>query len=148
MLGPQLEVNLILVMLSKDATLMCSCLLGVICKKNGESVDHLFFHCHFSVRLWHRLLQAAKNCWMIPASSFWMISQFVGWWYKQIVGWFQLQRLFFLPKNAENAQDVNRKMYIIVMQEFHYGSIWNIVCIQTFTLSGLAIPPWSGGHSK
>lgn len=49
----------------------------VMCKRNGESADHLFLHCHNTVQLWIRLFQAVKISWMMPASSMSMLSELI-----------------------------------------------------------------------
>lgn len=49
----------------------------IMCKRNGKSEDHLFLHCQTAVQLWHRLSQAAKISWVMPASSISMLSEFI-----------------------------------------------------------------------
>lgn len=49
----------------------------VMCKRNGESVDHLFLYCHNAVQIWNRLFQAAKIFWVMSASSMSMLSEFI-----------------------------------------------------------------------
>ena len=39
-----------------------------LCLQHGESVDHLFLHCSFTMGLWHKLFQLAKTDW-VPLMS-------------------------------------------------------------------------------
>ena len=41
----------------------------VLCKKDNESIDHLFLHCDFSLRLWYIILKEFGRIWVIPRSS-------------------------------------------------------------------------------
>ena len=41
----------------------------VLCKKNDESIDHLFLHCEFSFRLWCKFLKEFGRLWVIPKSN-------------------------------------------------------------------------------
>ena len=41
----------------------------VMCKKANESIDHLFLHCDFSLRLWCNILKVFGRVWVIPRSS-------------------------------------------------------------------------------
>ena len=41
----------------------------VLCKKDNESLDHLFLHCAFSFRIWGKILQEFGVDWVIPRSS-------------------------------------------------------------------------------
>ena len=38
----------------------------VMCKKDNESLDHLFLTCNFSLRLWGKILQEFSREWVIP----------------------------------------------------------------------------------
>ena len=40
----------------------------ILCKKNNESIDHLFLHCDFSYSLWCKLLKEFDIQWVIPRS--------------------------------------------------------------------------------
>ncbi|KAK9266438.1 hypothetical protein L1049_007440 [Liquidambar formosana] len=42
----------------------------VLCKKEGESVDHLFLHCDISIALWQRLFNLANLSWVRPQHSY------------------------------------------------------------------------------
>ena len=37
-----------------------------MCKRNGESVDHLFLHCHFASDLWTMVLGLFGVSWVMP----------------------------------------------------------------------------------
>ena len=39
-----------------------------LCRGNGESIDHLFLRCPFTIRLWHKLFNLAKLVWVSPRS--------------------------------------------------------------------------------
>ena len=41
----------------------------VLCKKDNESIDHLFLHCEFSFRLWCKFLKDLGRAWVIPKST-------------------------------------------------------------------------------
>ncbi|KAK9286213.1 hypothetical protein L1049_014598 [Liquidambar formosana] len=41
----------------------------VLCKKEGEFVDHLFLHCDISIALWQRLFNLANLSWVRPSYS-------------------------------------------------------------------------------
>ena len=41
----------------------------VLCKKQGESVDHVFVQCEVVSQLWERLFQEASLIWEIPSGS-------------------------------------------------------------------------------
>ena len=38
----------------------------ILCKKNNESIDHLFLHCEFSLRQWFNILKEFGMEWVIP----------------------------------------------------------------------------------
>ena len=38
----------------------------VLCKKNLESIDHVFLHCSFSLHIWSRLLLELGQVWVVP----------------------------------------------------------------------------------
>ena len=40
----------------------------ILCKKNNESIDHLFLHCDFSLTLWSNILKEFGLNWVIPRS--------------------------------------------------------------------------------
>ena len=48
----------------------------VICKKDNETMDHLFLNCEFSLRLWCKVLKEFSREWVIPRFSIDML--FVG----------------------------------------------------------------------
>ena len=37
-----------------------------MCKRNGESVDHLFLHCPFAMNLWFMVLGLFGVSWVMP----------------------------------------------------------------------------------
>ena len=41
----------------------------VMCKRDNESIDHLFLHCDFSFRLWSKILKELGIVWVMPRSS-------------------------------------------------------------------------------
>ena len=41
----------------------------VLCKKDNESIDHLFLHCEFSSRLWCNFLKELGRLWVIQKST-------------------------------------------------------------------------------
>ena len=40
----------------------------ILCKGNGESIDHLFLHCPITIGLWHKLFNLAGLAWVPPRS--------------------------------------------------------------------------------
>ncbi|RVW15386.1 putative ribonuclease H protein [Vitis vinifera] len=42
--------------------------LCILCKGNGESIDHLFLHCPVTIGLWHKLFNLAGLAWVPPRS--------------------------------------------------------------------------------
>ena len=40
----------------------------ILCKGNGESIDHLFLHCPVTIGLWHKLFNLAGLVWVPPRS--------------------------------------------------------------------------------
>ncbi|RVW92389.1 hypothetical protein CK203_032500 [Vitis vinifera] len=40
----------------------------ILCKGNGESIDHLFLHCPIIIGLWHKLFNLAGLAWVPPRS--------------------------------------------------------------------------------
>nr|CAN75609.1 hypothetical protein VITISV_002943 [Vitis vinifera] len=40
----------------------------ILCKRNGESIDHLFLHCPVTIGLWHRLFNLVGVIWVPPRS--------------------------------------------------------------------------------
>ncbi|RVW57133.1 hypothetical protein CK203_091671 [Vitis vinifera] len=40
----------------------------ILCKGNGESIDHLFLHCPVTIGLWHKLFNLAGLAWVPPRS--------------------------------------------------------------------------------
>nr|CAN74795.1 hypothetical protein VITISV_041690 [Vitis vinifera] len=40
----------------------------ILCKGNGESIDHLFLHCPVTIGLWHRLFNLVGVIWVPPRS--------------------------------------------------------------------------------
>ena len=40
----------------------------ILCKGNGESIDHLFLHCPITIRLGHKLFNLARLAWVPPRS--------------------------------------------------------------------------------
>ncbi|RVW99804.1 putative ribonuclease H protein [Vitis vinifera] len=38
----------------------------ILCKGNGESIDHLFLHCPVTIGLWHKLFNLAGLAWVPP----------------------------------------------------------------------------------
>ncbi|KAL6327159.1 hypothetical protein AAG906_015198 [Vitis piasezkii] len=40
----------------------------ILCKGNGESIDHLFLHCPLTIGLWHKLFNLAGLDWVPPRS--------------------------------------------------------------------------------
>ena len=40
----------------------------ILCKGNGESIDHLFLHCPVTIRLWHKLFNLVRLAWVPPRS--------------------------------------------------------------------------------
>ncbi|RVW27818.1 hypothetical protein CK203_107068 [Vitis vinifera] len=40
----------------------------ILCKGNGESIDHLFLHCPITIGLWHKLFDLAGLVWVPPRS--------------------------------------------------------------------------------
>lgn len=55
---------------------------------------------------------------------------------------------FIRPKNAEMLNMPIGKNTSLASWNYTMEASWNIVCIQTFTLSGLTIAPWSRRHLK
>lgn len=47
----------------------------VLCKKAGESVDHVFLSCTFSWKLWSLLFNDIKFCWVAPKDCFSLFSE-------------------------------------------------------------------------
>ena len=41
----------------------------VLCKKDNETIDHLFLHCIFSFRIWCKILAEFGLQWVIPRST-------------------------------------------------------------------------------
>ena len=41
----------------------------VMCKKDNETIDHLFLHCDFSLRLWSNILKDFGRDWVISRMS-------------------------------------------------------------------------------
>ena len=40
----------------------------ILCKGNGESIDHLFLHCPVTIGLWHKLFNLVGLAWVPPRS--------------------------------------------------------------------------------
>ena len=40
----------------------------ILCKGNGESIDHLFLYCPVTIGLWHKLFNLAGLVWVPPRS--------------------------------------------------------------------------------
>ncbi|RVW64358.1 hypothetical protein CK203_047027 [Vitis vinifera] len=40
----------------------------ILCKGNGELIDHLFLHCPITIGLWHKLFNLAGLAWVPPRS--------------------------------------------------------------------------------
>ncbi|WJZ89514.1 hypothetical protein VitviT2T_008730 [Vitis vinifera] len=40
----------------------------ILCKGNGESIDHIFLHCPVTIGLWHKLFNLAGLAWVPPRS--------------------------------------------------------------------------------
>ncbi|RVX11717.1 putative ribonuclease H protein [Vitis vinifera] len=40
----------------------------ILCKGNGESIDHLFLHCPVTIGLWHKLFNLVGVIWVPPRS--------------------------------------------------------------------------------
>ena len=40
----------------------------ILCKRNGESINHLFLHCPVTIGLWHKLFNLAGLAWVPPRS--------------------------------------------------------------------------------
>ena len=40
----------------------------ILCKRNGESFDHLFLHCPLTIGLWHKLFDLVGLVWVPPRS--------------------------------------------------------------------------------
>ena len=40
----------------------------MLCKGDGESIDHLFLHCPLTIGLWHKLFNLARLDWVPPRS--------------------------------------------------------------------------------
>jgi hypothetical protein len=47
-----------------------------MCKKNGESVDHLLIHCEVATRLWHDMFTLFGVEWVMPQK---VLEVFAGW---------------------------------------------------------------------
>ena len=41
----------------------------ILCKNSNETIDHLFLHCDYSLRLWSNILKEFDLNWVIPRSS-------------------------------------------------------------------------------
>ena len=50
----------------------------VPCKREGESVDHLFIHCSFSLNIWWKALQVFGLSWVAHGSCYGLLSRQTG----------------------------------------------------------------------
>ena len=48
------------------------------CKKDNETLNHLFFTCDFSTRIWYKIIQEFGRDWVIPRSALDLLSFGVG----------------------------------------------------------------------
>ena len=48
----------------------------MLCRGSGETSDHLFLHCPFTLGLWHRLFIQARMMWVQPRSYYDMLTIF------------------------------------------------------------------------
>ena len=46
----------------------------VMCRREAETVAHLFIHCSFSTRIWWKIMQAFGLDWVIPGSCYGLLS--------------------------------------------------------------------------
>ena len=46
----------------------------VLCKREGETGDHLFIHCRFTLKIWWKALQVFGLCWVVPRSCYGLLS--------------------------------------------------------------------------
>lgn len=45
-----------------------------MCKHSGKSVDHLFLHCDFALKLWDHILSLSKEAWVMPSYAIQLFS--------------------------------------------------------------------------
>ena len=46
----------------------------VLCKREEETIDHLFIHCNFSSRIWWKVLKVFGLSWVVPGSCYGLLS--------------------------------------------------------------------------
>ncbi|KAI5321585.1 hypothetical protein L3X38_030656 [Prunus dulcis] len=46
----------------------------VFCNLDGESVNHMFIHCPYSIKVWWLLLREAEAVWVTPKGCFQLLS--------------------------------------------------------------------------
>ena len=46
----------------------------VLCKKDNETLNHLFLTCDFSTRIWYKIIQKFGRAWVIPRSALDLLS--------------------------------------------------------------------------
>ena len=109
----------------------------IICRGDGESIDHLFLHCPFTMWLWHKLFNLARIAWVSPRSiedlfiiAFRGLGNFRG---KTLWKIACLSLVWFVwqERNArifENKERVETEVWDLF---YFYSSLW-VLCTKAF----------------
>jgi len=109
-----------------------------LCKRNGESADHLLLHCDVAFALWSALFTRFGTSWAMPRI---VIDLFACWWTRprSVVIWKMVPICLFwcLWKEINNRyfEDLERSLEDILASFFHPLYLWTVVFVFPLSLS-------------
>jgi hypothetical protein len=111
-----------------------------MCKRNGESVDHLLLHCDVAYALWSALFTRFGLSWVMPRR---VLDLFACWWTSgrpmSAAIWKMVPTclLWCVWKEINNRcfEDLERSLEDILSSFFHILYIWTVAFVSPLLLS-------------
>jgi len=118
-------------------------ILGVrccLCKRNGESVDHLLRRCDVAYAPWSAIFTRFSMYWVMPRR---VIDLFACWWTfgrpRSVVSWRMVPTCLFLcvwkERNNRYFEDLERSLEDILSSFFHTLYLWTVAFVSPLSLS-------------
>jgi hypothetical protein len=111
-----------------------------MCKRDGESVDHLLLHCDVTSALWSILFSHFGMSWVMPKR---VIDLFVYWWStgrpRSAMVWKMVPTCLFwtILREISNKsfEDLERSLEDIISSFFHTLYLWTTAFVSLLTIS-------------
>jgi hypothetical protein len=111
-----------------------------MCKRNGESVDHLLLHCDVAYALWSTLFTCVSMSWVMPRR---VIDLFACWWTsgrpRSATIWKMVATCLFWcvwkERNNMCFEDFDRSLEDILTSFFHILYLWIVAFMSLLSLN-------------